>query len=104
MQPYEPLVALHRSTAIFSTPNTYINNGIGWFAHIYSEDMEPEYGVLDDAPRPRVKTVPTALPIAAAATITTTTVGIHTYPTCLYLIIPVTLPRYKYHMKYVRPS
>lgn len=22
------------------------NNGIGWFAHIYSEDMEPEYGIL----------------------------------------------------------
>ena len=26
-----------------------INNGIGCFAHIYSEAMEPEYGVLDDS-------------------------------------------------------
>jgi exo-beta-1,3-glucanase (GH17 family) len=25
------------------------NNGIGWFAHIYSDDMEPEYGIYDDS-------------------------------------------------------
>ena len=25
------------------------NNGIGWFGRIYLEDMEPEYGILDDS-------------------------------------------------------
>jgi hypothetical protein len=25
-----------------------IDGGVGWFAHIYSDDMEPGYGIYDD--------------------------------------------------------